>query len=160
MSGVQELIEAMRGSRLHAECVHCGEEFKLADSLLFDGRGSFPPPAQEQRERLEEELRGRRKDLVERKSTLAHESEKRTVAVGLGKIVEKVLPAHQDFGMPVPDCRFLAEPIDMMVFHGASQDRINSITFMEIKTGSSKLNAHQQQVRDAVADGAVKWRSL
>lgn len=160
MSKVQELIAALRGSRLHAECVQCGEEFGLADALLFDGRGSFPPPAQERREQLEEDLRIKSEELRERRAALAPESEKRTVAVGLGKIVEKVLPAHRDFGMPVPDCRFLAEPIDMMVFHGASQGRIDHITFMEIKTGGSKLNAHQQQVRDAVSGGAVRWRSL
>lgn len=160
MNSVQDLIAAMHGSRLHAQCVHCGEEFGLADALLFDGRGSFPPPAQEQMELMEKDLKERDENLRTRRSELARLSEKRTVAVGLGKIMEKVVPAHRDFGMPVPDCRFLAEPIDMMVFHGASQDKLTSITFMEIKTRSSRLNGHQRQVRDAVSDGSVQWRSL
>jgi predicted Holliday junction resolvase-like endonuclease len=58
------------------------------------------------------------------------------------------------------DCRFLAEPIDMMVFNGLSENKIDKISFVEIKTGASPLNTHQRRVRDAITDHNVKWRTF
>jgi len=60
--------------------------------------------------------------------------------------------------MIASDCRFLAEPIDMVVFHGLSDNKINHITFMDVKTGKAHLNDHQKTIRDAVNDHKVKWK--
>ena len=58
------------------------------------------------------------------------------------------------------DCRFLAEPIDMIVFDGASNMDIQHITFMDIKTGNSTLNRHQRMIRDSVLDKKVKYEAV
>jgi predicted Holliday junction resolvase-like endonuclease len=80
------------------------------------------------------------------------------VAVGIGKIIEKILPAHKNFTIPPPDCRFLGEPIDMVVFDSISNNDINHITFLDVKTGNAKLNPHQKLVRDAVNAHNVEWK--
>ena len=159
-SSLNRFIAILQKSRLYAECPHCYTESKLSDFLLFDGRGAFPAQAEERRAELESELKESRADLAKRRKDAQTRSETAAATIGIGTMVEKILPAHRDFPIVPADCRFIAEPIDMMVFHGASKNKIDRITFMEIKTGMSKLNAHQKQIRDAVEDRKVKWKVL
>ena len=56
------------------------------------------------------------------------------------------------------DWRFLAEPIDNIQFNGLVDNKIDHITFMDIKTENGKLQQNQKQIRDAVIDHKVKWR--
>ena len=160
MSSVSSLISNLQKSKLFADCTNCGEEFPLSKSLLFDGTKKFPDKAEITRLRWEKDLKDRISDLSEKQKKAKTRSEKAAVSVGIGKIVEKILPTHKDFSLPVPDCRFLAEPIDMIVFDGACNNKINHISFMEIKTGAARLNTHQKMVRDAIVDHDVKWRTM
>ncbi len=156
---VSSLIQSLNKSKLIAECPHCGDEFAMSKALLFDGRGKFPSKAEVKRLELLEELKERSTDLLERQKRATTKSEKTAIAVGIGKIIEKILPAHKNFDLIPSDCRFLAEPIDMIVFDGVSENKIDKITFMDVKTGGATLNTHQKQIRDAIQDNDVKWRS-
>lgn len=159
-NNISSFIIRLQKSNLVAECPHCGDEFPLSKSLLFDGRGKFPDKAQQVRLEWEKELKDRIADLAERQLRAKTKSEKTAMAVGIGKIIEKILPAHKNFKMVPADCRFLAEPIDMIVFDGLAQNKITNITFMDVKTGNARLNIHQRQIRDAVKDHDVEWRSF
>ena len=154
------LIRNLQQSKLFAECPDCGEEFSLSKALLFDGRGKFPHKAQQVRLEWEQEIKERITDLAKRYQRAKTKSEKTAVAVGIGKIIEKILPAHKNFNMIPADCRFLAEPIDMIVFDGLSKNKINNITFMDVKTGRAHLNTHQKRIRDAISDHNVEWRTV
>lgn len=151
-------IKLLQKSKIYAECPSCGEEFSLAKSLLFDGTKKFPEKAEEKRLDLMNELDERVKDLIEKQKKAKSKSEKTAVAVGIGKIIEKILPTHKNFTIPPADCRFLGEPIDMIVFDSISKNDINHITFLDVKTGNAKLNPHQKLVRDAVTSHDVEWR--
>ena len=155
-SGISILIENLQKSKLFAGCPQCGDEFSLSEAILFDGTKNFPDPAEKIRQdwqkKLDEQL-----ELLKKRQIMADEgAEKKAIEVGIGKIIEKVLPAYKNFNMPLADCRFLSEPIDMIVFDGACDMKINHITFMDVKTGNAKLNTHQRQIRDAVKDHQVK----
>ncbi len=156
---VSSLIQALNKSKLVAKCPHCGDEFRLSKSLLFDGRGKFPDKAEIRRLELFEELKDRATDLLEKQKRATTKSEKTAVAVGIGKIIEKIFPAHKNFDLIPSDCRFLAEPIDMIIFDGVSENKVDKITFMDVKTGGATLNKHQRQIRDAINDHNVKWES-
>lgn len=156
---VSSLIQTLSKSKLIAECPHCQDEFSLSNALLFDGRGEFPSKAEAKRLELLEQLKERTADLLERQKRATTKSEKTAIAVGIGKIIEKILPAHKNFDLIPSDCRFLAEPIDMIVFDGVSENKVDKITFMDVKTGGASLNQHQKQIRDAILDNDVKWRS-
>lgn len=156
---VSALIKTLSKSSLVAECPYCSEEFPLSSALLFDGRKQFPDKAEAKRLELMEEIKERAAELLERQKRATTKSEKTAIAVGVGKIIEKILPAHKNFGLVPSDCRFLAEPIDMIVFDGVSENKITKITFMDVKTGSATLNTHQKQIRDAIKDHNVMWRS-
>ncbi len=156
---VSSLIQVLNKSKLVAECPHCGDEFSLSKALLFDGRGKFPDKAEIRKLELLDELKDRAADLLEKQNRATTKSENTAIAVGIGKIIEKILPAHKNFDLIPSDCRFLAEPIDMIVFDGVSENKVNKITFMDVKTGGATLNKHQRQVRDAINDHNVKWES-
>lgn len=157
---IQLFIKNLQKANLSAECPHCGEEFSISKSVLFDGRGKFPVTAEQVRRTLEKEIKDRIAELVERQKKAETKSEKTAIAVGIGKIIEKILPAHKNFNMIPADCRFLAEPIDMIVFDGLSQNNIQKITFMDVKTGKAALQPNQKKIRDAVKDHNVEWRLL
>jgi len=156
---VSSLIQTLNKSKLIAGCPHCGNEFSLSKALLFDGRGKFPTKAEAKKLELLEELKERTSNLLEKQKRATTKSEKTAIAVGIGKIIEKILPAHKNFDLIPADCRFLAEPIDMIVFDGVSENKIDKITFMDVKTGGAVLNKHQRQIRDAITDHNVKWVS-
>ena len=160
MKSVYSFIENLQKSKLSTECPYCYSKFLLSESLLFDGTKKFPSQADITRKEWEINLQLRLVDLKNRKKRAEKGAEKTTIAVGIGKIIEKILPAHKNFDMESADCRFLAEPIDMIVFNGLSENRINSLTFMDVKTGKASLNTHQKQIRDAVNDKQVKWKVL
>jgi len=152
---ILKLINQLKVSRLYAECKECGEEFPLSKAVLFDGLGEFPEPAELKRKQMLEELQAKLDELKKRKVSAGPGAEKKAIEVGIGKIIEKVVPAYQNFGMPISDCRPLFEPIDMIIFNGLSAMSVQSITFMEIKTGKSRLDEHQKLVKEAVSDGKV-----
>ena len=102
------------------------------------------------------ELTQRLKDLEKRKVSAHTGSEKKAIEVGMGKIMEKVLPYYKGFTIPLADCRFLAEPIDAIIFEGASKQKINKISFLEIKTGDATLNPHQKMVKKAIESKNVR----
>lgn len=157
---IQQFIQNLQKANLVAECPHCSKEFSISKSVLFDGRGKFPDTAEQARCTLEREIRDRIAELVERQKKAETKSEKTAVAVGIGKIIEKILPAHKNFNMIPADCRFLAEPIDMIVFDGLSLNSIQKITFMDVKTGKAALQPNQKKIRDAINDHNVEWRLL
>ena len=155
---VSALVKNLKKSTLIAECPNCSGEFKMSKAILFDGRGKFPTKAEEKRQAMLQELKDRAADLLIRKEKATIFSERTTTAVGIGKTIEKILPAHRNFDLTPSDCRFLAEPIDMIVFDGITQNKVNKITFLDVKTGAARLNNHQKQIRDAINDHNVKWR--
>ena len=152
---ILKFIDQLKASKLSAECTQCGKGFPLSKAVLFDGLGEFPEPAELRRKEMLEELQTKLNELKKRKISAGPGAEKKAIEIGIGKIIEKVIPAYHGFGMPISDCRPLFEPIDMVVFNGLSTGNIQSITFMEIKTGKSRLNEHQKLVKEALSDGKV-----
>lgn len=104
-----------------------------------------------------EDLKKRTKDLLQRKVQADVTSERQTIASGMGKIIEKVLPGYKEFNFPIADCRALFEPVDFIVFSGCVNNRVNQITFLDIKTGNARLNAHQRMIKDAVEKKRVTY---
>ena len=157
---IKQLIINLKASILIARCPMCDEEFNLSDALLFGGMRKFPDPAEEKRLLLLQELNGRKKELKKRKISVDVKAEKKAVAVGFGKIIEKFIPAYKNLELQFRECRPLYEPIDLIVFEGLVKRKVDFITFLEVKSGKSRLNRHQRMIRDAVLDGKVNLRVL
>lgn len=156
LSDVSALIKNLQKSNLVAECPYCNEEFYISKALLFDGRKKFPDEADKQRLELEKELEERITELKKRQVRADTSVETGAIASGFGKIIEKIVPAYKNFNVPLNDSRFLGEPIDYIIFDGASQMKIKHITFLDVKTGRGRLDDNQKMVRDAIVDNKVK----
>ena len=160
MNNIQLINELKSIPDLYGTCPYCNNTFKIADATLFDGLSKkFPDIAKEICKQYEQELKEKAESLSKRKLSVKG-AEQKAIEVGIGKIVEKVVPAYKDFPFTLCDCRALFEPIDMIVFNGLVETNVNNITFLEIKSGESKLNTHQRRVRDAVKEKKVSYEVI
>jgi len=157
---IQQLIKNLKASDLIAQCPLCNEEFNLYDALIFDGLGKFPESAEEKRLLLTQEFNERQKKLEKRKLSADVQAEKKAIEVGFGKIIEKFIPAYKNLKLQFCECRPLYEPIDLIVFNGLLKAKVDFITFLEIKSGESRLNRHQRMIRDAITNGKVDLKVL
>ena len=84
---------------------------------------------------------------------------KRSRAVLGGQFSEQLAPFLPDFEYNPNECRFIGKPVDLLVFRGMDQGRIDEIVFIEIKSGKAKnLSKTERLLRDAVNEGRVSWR--
>jgi len=80
-----------------------------------------------------------------------------------GQATEHLAPLLQNDYNP-KDFRFLANPIDYIIYDGLSdlsdkvRKDINKIVFLDIKTGSSNLTTIQRRIRDAIQEGRVEFQ--
>ena len=130
--------------------------FKISDAFLFDSLSKkFPDVAKEICKQYQEELK-KGIDELKTKKISVESAEKKAISVGIGKIVEDVLPAYENFPFNICDCRGLFEPIDTIVFNGLTQGNVDHITFVEMKYAGSSLKTHQRRIRDAVREKRVE----
>jgi len=83
-------------------------------------------------------------------------SQKKSSEVRLGKISETLAPVLEGFPVdpekPGTSTLFLGQPIDFVHI-----DPDQGITFIEVKSGNSKLSANQKKIKALIEDGKVKW---
>lgn len=156
---IQRLISELKSSDLWAESP-CGDEFKISDCILFDGTKPFPKEALKAKQEYLEEISEREVALEKLKKLTTEKAVITTRAVNIGLSLEKVLPTMKDFSWSLPDCRFLGNPIDMIVFNGFAHDKIDSISFIEVKSGAARLNPNQKLVKEAIEKKKVSWREF
>jgi predicted Holliday junction resolvase-like endonuclease len=98
---------------------------------------------------LEKEERKIREDAIARSA--------RTLS---GKTLEKLIPFLEKFKHNSHDVRWLGDPIDLVVFDGYSDGNPNKITFLEVKSGDSKLTSNQNKIRELVEKKKVDWEEF
>ena len=153
-------------SGLKIECPKCGEDFPIKKGSLFSMYGSAPAAAEEiMRERLglarelKKQLLERQRQLTENKWRKPERASISAQASNFGQISEQILPAFVTFPYKPSDCRGLFEPIDYVVFTNLSaKRRIETIKFVDVKTGRASLTRRQKQIRDRVTAGKVKHK--
>lgn len=155
----EEIIKKLKESKIYAECP-CGGEFNLSDAILFDGTKPFPEKALEIQKQLKEKLTERLEELKKRGKLATKKAQITTKAVNVGKNLEKVLPTMADFKWELPDSRFLGDPIDLITFNGLSMNNVQSISFIEVKSGAAKLNGHQKSIKEAIQNKRVSYKVL
>jgi predicted Holliday junction resolvase-like endonuclease len=81
-------------------------------------------------------------------------SQKKSSEVRLGGIAETLAPFLDQFDFEPEECTFLGKPIDYISFAD------DEITFIEVKSGNSKLNARQRHIRDQIKSKLVSWKEI
>jgi len=154
-----EIIQQLKNSDFWAQSP-CGCEFKLSDAILFDGTKPFPKEALKTKQEYLEGLKERDNELEKRKKLATEKALITTKAVNIGKNFEKILPTLKDFKWTLPDCRFIGDPLDLIIFNGISVNKIDSISFIEVKSGAAPLNPRQKMIKDAVEDKKVSYKEF
>ena len=92
-------------------------------------------------------LKKQRKDAV-----------KKSRAVIGGQVAEQLAPYLPEFPCNPGDVCFLGKPVDFIGFTGLTEsDEIHEVMFIEVKTGQSKLNGHEKQLKDVIQKGRVRY---
>jgi predicted Holliday junction resolvase-like endonuclease len=156
----KELItELQRNKGFMGTCPSCLKEFQLAKAALFAINDTPPEAALAAIQGIRESIRERKDELSRAKARMTKRAQTTAQAVNLGKIVEKIVPSFASFEYAPGDCRALFEPIDYLIFSGLSaRRRVDSIHFVDVKSGSARLAAKQRGIKDVVESGAVKFK--
>lgn len=157
MGKTEQLIKKLKASNLYAECI-CGGEFKLSESIIFDGTKPFPKEALDAQRNLKAELKRKEDNLKKRRKLATEKAEITSKSVNIGKFLEKVLPTMKDFKWKLADCRVLGDPIDLLTFNGFSIGSVDSVSFIEVKSGAARLNKRQKAIKDAIEDKKVSYK--
>lgn len=75
----------------------------------------------------------------------------------LGKTLEKIAPMFPGFGHHPYDVRPVFDPVDFVIFDGYFQGQVTDITFVEFKTGQSRLTNIQDSIRNTVDKKRVRF---
>jgi predicted Holliday junction resolvase-like endonuclease len=149
------------GRKFRGTCPSCDEDFLLADAVLFAIDDVPPEEALAAIRAAREGIRERREALSRARERMSKRAEKTSEAVNLGKIVEKIVPSFSTFEHSAGDCRALFEPIDYLIFQGlSSPSLVDSLLFVDVKSGKSRLSAGQRMIRKAVEDGNVEFSPI
>jgi len=84
----------------------------------------------------------------------------RSQAMTLGRITEHFFPYLAAFPYNPKDARLLGSPVDFIVLDGLSEGQVESVAFIEVKSGDSDLSTREWRVRDAIRSGNVEWVEL
>lgn len=93
-----------------------------------------------------EDLPNHRKDAIERSRLVLS-----------GNFSEQLAPYLPDFKYSPTECKFLGKPIDLVVFKGSDQKKIEEIIFVEVKSGESKISPQEKNLKEVIQNKKIKW---
>lgn len=77
-----------------------------------------------------------------------------------GEIYEKILPALPNFPYAPKDMVFVGKGIDYIIFDGISEGSIQEVIFLELKSGKSRLNHNEREIKRALDEKRVRYAEI
>jgi predicted Holliday junction resolvase-like endonuclease len=90
-------------------------------------------------------------------SEIRKDTAKRQRAVIGGQVSEQLAPYLPDFPYRASEARFIGKPVDFLVFVGMDDKKIEKVVFVEVKTGKSRLNDQERNLKETIEKGRVEW---
>jgi predicted Holliday junction resolvase-like endonuclease len=81
----------------------------------------------------------------------------RSRSVLSGMFAEQLAPYLPTFPFSPTEAKFIGAPIDFLVFKGMDEQRIEEVIFVEVKSGSARLNHNERSLKDAIINKHVRW---
>ncbi|MEK6908783.1 MAG: Holliday junction resolvase-like protein [Nanoarchaeota archaeon] len=81
----------------------------------------------------------------------------RSRAVLAGNFSEQLAPYLPNFPFKPTECKFIGKPVDFIVFHGLDEKNVTGVSFVEVKSGKSKLSGTEKSVKEAIENKNVEW---
>lgn len=96
--------------------------------------------------KLDAILKAERKDAIKRsRSSLT------------GMFSEQLSPYYPNFPYSPTECKFIGKPVDFVIFKGADENKIKEVIFLEVKSGKSKLNKQEKNLKETILNKKVRW---
>ena len=154
---IKNLIGFLEKNNFYAACP-CGDSFKLKEANLF-ALDEFNPEAEELYKAMKAEIAARRAELKALEKKGPERSENTSKSVNLGFIFERIAPTLPSFPFDKNDCRSMFDPIDYVIFEGLhKKGKVNTLFFVDIKSGEARLNKTQKQIKEIVENKKVTFR--
>ena len=74
-----------------------------------------------------------------------------------GHFSEQLAPFLPNFKYLPTECKFLGKPVDLIVFKGLDEKKIDEIVFVEVKSGNAKLSATEKSLKEAIEKKKVRF---
>lgn len=153
--------ELQRNERFKGTCPECDDDFFLRNAVMFSIDDAPPEAALAAIKAAREGIKWRKQEIAKTIEQMTTRSERTTEAVNIGKIVEKIVPSFSTFLHHPSDCRALFDPIDYVIFSGlASRGRVDSLFFVDVKSGGSRLTKGQKAIKSAIQSGAINFKVI
>lgn len=148
------LVSIIRAEdQLAGFCPSCQDMFRLSEVELFyipDRKDDFLTELRRKEVELEDRVRLERQDAI-----------KRSRATLMGNLFESVRPFLPEFNHHPGDLRGIWDPVDYISFNGLSLSRdVESITFLEVKSGKSGLSGVERSIKEAIERGKVTFETV
>ncbi|MBW2983368.1 hypothetical protein KY327_03610 [Candidatus Woesearchaeota archaeon] len=88
---------------------------------------------------------------------IREDAAKRSRAVLGGQFSEQLAPYLPDFPWRPTEARFLGKPVDFLVFKGLEEKAVSEVVFVEVKSGTSRLNTVEKSLKEAIQTKKVSW---
>ena len=74
-----------------------------------------------------------------------------------GMFAEQLAPYLLNFPFSPTEAKFIGAPIDFLVFKGMDAQHIEEVIFVEVKSGSARLNHNEHSLKAAIDNKRVRW---
>jgi len=139
--------------QIMGRCPLCNGFIRVSEMELF-----YMP---DRKEDVLQVLRDKERELKDRETEIRADAAKRSRAALLGSLMEQIGPLLPGFNYDVNDLRALWDPVDFVAFKGIGVNRkVDSITFIDIKTGQARLSTVQKSIKEAVEAGNVRFETV
>ena len=81
----------------------------------------------------------------------------RSRSVLSGMFAEQLAPYLPNFPFSPTEAKFIGAPIDFLVFKGMDAQHIEEVIFVEVKSGSARLNHNEHSLKEAIENKRVRW---
>ena len=81
----------------------------------------------------------------------------RSRSVLSGMFAEQLAPYLPNFPFSPTEAKFIGAPIDFLVFKGLDDQRIEEVIFVEVKSGSARLNHNEYSLKEAIDNKRIRW---
>jgi predicted Holliday junction resolvase-like endonuclease len=82
----------------------------------------------------------------------------RSRSVLSGMFAEQLAPYLPNFPFSPTEAKFIGAPIDFLIFRGMDAHHIEEVIFVEMKSGSTRLNHNEHSLKDAIDNKRVRWQ--
>lgn len=149
-------IEQING--LISECPYCHSPNQSDNWFFGNDRNEC---SEEQYQKQLRDIEVRKEKLKSIRDQVYQSTYTTTKFVNIGFISERLFPALPSFRFDHNDCRSTGgDPIDYVVFEGLStKGYVESIQFIDVKTGMAKLTPRQEEIKKVINDRNVKFRT-